>query len=321
MKRKQSALACGTLYQHCLAVIVIVVGVMLLSSGGHPIRAKANGTGIAPRRHHIPMQLHQQRDPTTAESFNWSGYGVLGPSGSVTDVKGSWVEPFVGSTCSSVPDGYAAFWTGIDGWTSSTVEQIGTDSDCVNLEGNQTGTPTYYAWFEFYPQDAYLIGDYSENGVCKSDCVSPGDRISAEVKFGGSGIERPRHRGGQQFTLTITDQTRGWSFATSSSVPGALQSSAEWIAEKPNGCPTASGLCDLADFGIVGFGREFAPVFDAFTNSATVNGMTGPLGSFGTSVQQAVLVNYPSGTTVMAQPFGLHDSGTSFLDAWYSAGP
>jgi hypothetical protein len=145
--------------------------------------------------------------------------------------------------------------------------------------------------------------------------------VRTEVRFGGIGAGGPRHREGQQFTLTITNQTRGWSFATRSSVPGALQSSAEWIAEKPNGCPTTSGLCELSDFGIVDFGREFAPVFNAFTNSATVSGMTGPLGSFGTSVQQAVLVNYPSGTTVMAQPFGLHDSGTSFVDAWYSAGP
>ena len=321
MKRTHPALARNTWYQLCLGVIVIVVGVLPLGNGASPMRAKSLGTEIAVRRHHLPMQLRQQRDPTTAESFNWSGYGVLGPSGSVTDVKGSWVVPFVGNTCSSVPDGYAAFWAGIDGWTSSTVEQIGTDSDCVNLEGVKTGTPTYYAWFEFYPLDAYLVGDYSENGVCRSDCVSPGDRISAEVRFGGGGPGGFRHHGGQQFTLTITDETRGWSFATSSSVPSALQSSAEWIAEKPNGCPTPNGLCDLSDFGIVGFGRAFAPVFNLFTNSATVNGQTGPLGTFGTSVEQAVLVNYPSGTTILAQPFRLQDGGTSFLDAWYNAGP
>jgi hypothetical protein len=321
VKRILSVLACNTSYQHCLGVMVIIVGVLLLSVGGNPVRAKAKGKRIAARRHHLPMQLYQMRDQTTAESYNRSGYGVLGPSGSVTDVKASWVEPFVGSTCSSVPDGYAAFWTGIDGWTSNTVEQIGTDSDCVNLEGTQTGTPTYYAWFEFYPQDSYLVGDYSENGICESDCVSPGDRISAEVRFGGWGIGRSRQRGGQQFILTITDQTRGWSFATSSSMPGALRTSAEWITEKPNGCPTAGGFCELSDFGIVGFGREFAPVFNGFTNYATVSGLTGTLGSFGASVQRAVLVNYPSGTTIMAHPFRLQDDGTSFLDDWHSAGP
>lgn len=273
-------------------MIVIVVGVALMSRGGHPIRAKANGTGIAPRRYHIPTQIRQERDQTTSESYNWRGYAVTGPSGSVTDVKSSSFVPFVGNTCSSVPDGYAAFWTGIDGWTSRTVEQIGTDSDCVNLEGTKTGTPTYCAWFEFCPQDAYLVGDYSENGVCESDCVSPGDRISAEARFGG-GIGGPRHRGGQQFIVTITDQTRGWSFTTSSSLPGAQQSSAEWIAEAPYGCSAASGFCELSDFGIVGFGHEFAPVFNAFTNSATVCGRTGTLGSFGARVLQAVMVNYP----------------------------
>jgi hypothetical protein len=319
MKRPRATPARNTLYKYGLALIVIVVGILPLGSGGNPMHAK--GTRITLRRHHLPMRLHQQRDPSTGESFNWSGYGILGPSGSVTDVKGSWVVPFVDNTCSSVPDGYAAFWTGIDGWTSSTVEQIGTDSDCVSLDGTKTATPTYYAWFEFYPVDSLLIGDYSENNVCESDCVSPGDKILAEVKFGSRGAGGFRHHEGQQATLILTDQTRGWSFATSSSVPGALQSSAEWIAEKPNGCPTPNGFCDLADFGIVGFGREFAPAFSLFANSATVSGISRPLGSFGTGVEQAILVNYPSGSTVLAQPFRIQDGGTSFLDAWYSAGP
>ena len=45
----------------------------------------------------------------------------------------------------TVPSGgstaYSSFWVGIDGFSSSSVEQMGTDSDVVN------GIPTYYAWY------------------------------------------------------------------------------------------------------------------------------------------------------------------------------
>lgn len=287
----------------------IIVGA--LAWGGHTPPAKA--MKIAPRSHKRPVWIHRQRDATTSETYNWSGYAVTGATGSVTDVKTSWVVPSV--NCSVAPNGYSAFWVGVDGWNSSTVEQIGTDSDCVNLLGTQAGAPTYYAWFEFYPQNAYLIGLYTDLGVCKSDCVYPGDVISAEVSSGAE----PSPHDGPRFTVTITDLTRNWSFTTSSFVPGALQSSAEWIAETPFGCATDSGFCPLPDFGVAKFGGKFTGV--SSTSVATVSGKTGAIGSFGDSVQQAIMVNYPSGTTVMAQPSALLDARTSFTVNWNSAGP
>jgi hypothetical protein len=209
----------------------------------------------------------------------------------------------------------------VRGWNSNTVEQIGTDSDCVNLEGTKTGTPTYYAWFEFYPQDSFLIGNYnSSTGACESDCVAPGDVISAEVKFIASGTSGPRRRTSQHFTVTITDESKAWSFTTSSTVPGAKESSAEWIAETPFGCTTASGYCDLSDFGIVDYGEEFAPVSKTVTASATIGGVTRALGGFA-NVEQAIMVSYPSGSSIMAQPAALQDNGTSFSDDWMSVGP
>ena len=39
----------------------------------------------------------------------------------------------------------SAFWVGLDGYSSTSVEQLGTDSDCVS------GKPSYYAWYEMYP--------------------------------------------------------------------------------------------------------------------------------------------------------------------------
>jgi hypothetical protein len=63
---------------------------------------------------------------------------VTGSKASVTDVTGSWTVPAVDCTSpNGTPNGYSSFWVGIDGYGSNTVEQIGTDSDCVSLLGAQ----------------------------------------------------------------------------------------------------------------------------------------------------------------------------------------
>jgi hypothetical protein len=320
----RTALAVGSTF-----VLLGAAGMVLTVTGQPNIHVPSGAVQAKPimLRHHERMQLHQRRNQSVSESYNWSGYALTGTRGSVTDVKASWVVPSAGS-CSTVPDGYASFWAGIDGWNSNTVEQIGTDSDCVNLTGTQTGTPTYYAWFEFYPQYPFLIGNYTNAGVCETDCIYPGDYISAEVKSGSSGLQGgPRsfrvRSIGQQFTVTITDKTRGWSFTTTASVTGAQQSSAEWIAETPYGCNTASGYCYLTDFGIADYGEAYTPFPD--TASATVSGKTGGIGTFGSTVQQAIMVSYPSGTYTMADPSPLGDGDTdtptSFTDTWKNAGP
>lgn len=302
----------------------ILAAMILALSGGH---SAAVQTKLIRSRHHRPMQLHRRRDQTTSESYNWSGYAVTGPTGSVTQVQASWIVPMVNcsSTSDDGPNVYASFWTGIDGWSSNTVEQIGTDSDCTSPQG--TSTPTYYAWFEFYPQDAYYIGnpDNSFEGYS----VQPGDVISATVKYSGSaGAKGHRQSGALQFTATITDESNshGWTFTTSSSVNGAKQSSAEWIAETPYGCSTASGFCYLSDFFTADYGEADAPISGTVTASATVSGVTGALGSFGNSVQEAVMVTDPSGTPTMAQPSGLlppldDNFDTSFTVTWENPGP
>src|SRR5216117_639385 len=133
---------------------------------------------LAPRTHDGSFQ-----------STNWSGYAVTGPSGSVNDAKGSWTVPAIQGSCPNT-DQYSSFWVGIDGYSSGTVEQTGTDSDCQN------GVPTYYAWYEFFPHPSFLI-----NGIS----VHPGDVISAEAHALGNG----------KFTVSISDTTTGQSFSPS----------------------------------------------------------------------------------------------------------
>ena len=259
-----------------------------------------------------PIRVHRQRKEGSWESTNWSGYAVTGSNGSVTDVKGSWIVPT--ATCSDTSiassGGYASFWIGIDGWSSNTVEQIGTDSDCVSSTGVGK-TPTYYAWFEFYPQSGYYIGDPSRNFT--GYVVQPGDVMAAEVTIAG----------GHNFTVTITNTSRGWTFSKTSSVKGAKQSSAEWIAETPC-CQKGSAVYPLANFGIADYGSDRTQI--ASTSFATVHGVTAAIGGFGNNVQDVTMVSEgdPGGSpvnTVMAQPSKISDSGSSFSVTWENAGP
>jgi hypothetical protein len=203
----------------------------------------------APRQH-APIIIHE-RHGSNITSSNWSGYAVTGANGSVSDVKGTWTVPAVVSCPSS--NQYASFWIGIDGYDSNTVEQIGTDSDC------QSGSATYYAWFEFYPHLSYTINKFP---------VHPGDSMSAEVSCKG-GI----------FTVSLTNNTTGLSFSTSTKMNNARCSSAEWIAEAPSG----GGIAPLADFQTINFGPG---------DYATIGSSSGPIGSFAAAnVFEITMVN------------------------------
>ncbi len=215
-------------------------------------------------------------------STNWSGYAVetslASPqSGAVTDVQGKWTVRAV--DCVSTPSAYASFWVGIDGYSSGTVEQTGTDSDCSN------GVPTYYAWYEMYPKFPVNL-----NLV-----ISPGDVMFAEVKYLGSG----------SFQLTIRDTTTGVSFQTTQKLMRAQRSSAEWIAEAPS---SLSGVLPLANFGTV-----------YFTNAqATLNGHTGTI-SDSAWQYDAITMTYSLTGPIKAQPSALSNGGSSFSVTWYHA--
>jgi Peptidase A4 family len=152
-------------------------------------------------------------------STNWSGYA--GTTGTYTSVSASWTQP--AGTCKS-GDQYAAFWVGLDGYSSSTVEQTGSEVDCVGR------TAEYYAWYEAYPAA-------SKN---YSNTVKAGDHFNASVTYTGS----------NKFSLYIADTTRGWSHTTTVTVSGAARSSAEVIIEAPC-CTGSGGILPLADFGTV----------------------------------------------------------------------
>ncbi len=239
----------------------------------------AQGAPHAAAHRHAPISI-RERHGRNVTSDNWSGYAVTGAKGSVTDVKASWIVPAIAEPCPST-DQYASFWAGIDGYSSNTVEQIGTDSDCQN------GKPVYYAWFEFYPHPSFPI---------ESMTIHPGDVISAEVSAGAKG----------KFMVTITDVTTNQTFTTSTKIPSAAQSSAEWIAE----APYSGGVLPLADFGIVWFSAD----------QTTAGKATGPIGSFPSAdVDEITMVDRSDATKAL--PSSLSKNESSFSIAWVSSGP
>jgi len=162
-----------------------------------------------------------------AESTNWSGYAVTGSSGAFNSVSSSWTEP--AASCSGSGAQYAAFWVGLDGYNSGSVEQTGTDSDCNG------SSPDYYGWYEMYPADPVYF----------SNPVAPGDSITASVTFSGT----------ETYTLVLTDSTQGWTQTITQNESGLARSSAEVITEAPS---SSSGVLPLADFGTVNYSASGA---------------------------------------------------------------
>ncbi|GAA1942318.1 G1 family glutamic endopeptidase [Kitasatospora viridis] len=132
---------------------------------------------------------------------NWAGYAVTG--GTFHTVTGNWTVPAL--NCSATA-GDISFWSGLDGWLSTSVEQIGLDAVCT-----RNHTVQYNPWVEMYPA----------NSVYFTETVKAGDTMTSSVTTDGSG----------SFTLVLADPTQGWTKTYTESAPGVALSSAEVIVE------------------------------------------------------------------------------------------
>jgi hypothetical protein len=214
-------------------------------------------------------------------SKNWSGYAITASPGAVTDVKGSWTVPAVQGNAKGT---YSAFWIGIDGYDSSTVEQIGTSSDT-----DSRGRPVYYAWYEMYP-------DYP---VTIEHTVSVGDKMTGEVSY-ASGM----------FTLILIDagtngvygEATDWTETITQAATSSMQrSSAEWVAEAPS---SIHRVLPLANFGTV-----------TFTDcQATIGGTTASISGFSYGYDAIFMLANPK--TVKAAPSALSTDGSAFSVTW-----
>jgi hypothetical protein len=212
---------------------------LAVTAGGHWVSPSIKKSGSA-----------KAGSVTGLVSANWSGYADVESSTSdrVTDVSGTWTLP--GVTCPTRPyqnsDAFIADWVGVDGAVDSTVEQLGSAAQCFE------GVTYYYIWYEMYPSGTVEEG----TTACINDnvdCPRPGDRITASVKV------TPGSKGENNYTLAMHDYTtRGNNFSVTQSCATStcLDSSGEWIVERPAVAPSFGiQILPSADFHYTAFER------------------------------------------------------------------
>lgn len=155
-------------------------------------------------------------------SGNWSGYAVTGST--FKTATASWTQS--AATCTS-GDGQTDMspWVGIDGYSSSTVEQTGSSADCSGAK------VSYYAWYEMYPANVIVI----------SRTVKPGDKFTGTVT----------HTSGTSYTLVLKDLTQGWTNSVTKSLK-ASDNSAEAVMEMAASHLTKFGTDPFTGFKVDG---------------------------------------------------------------------
>ena len=194
--------------------------------------------------HGRPSNTARGANTGMTSSFNWAGYAdVSNTHGHFTRVSGAWTVPSVACTAE---DRITSDWVGLDGYSSPTVEQDGTVSQCFE------GQAVYYTWYEMYPADTIAVGT----------TVAAGDKIKASVS-----------RSGSAYTLALTDSTRSANSFTkhaTCATTACLDTSAEWIAERP---AYGIGIAPEAQFATVPFS---AASETAAGRTSTISGYWGP---------------------------------------------
>lgn len=198
-----------------LATLALAGGSMLAATSAAAASSVTPSPGSSAGRLARPFALNSaSADATTSPTLS----GYVAHTRTYSSVSASWTEP--AGTCHPGTQ-YSDFWAGLDGYNDGTVEQTGTDVDCVG------GSARYYGWYEMYPRGR----------VNFSNTVRPGDHLTASVRYDGGG----------EFTLKLSDRTRGWTRAENKTLSSARRLSAEVIVEDP-----AAGV-PLANFGTVTF--------------------------------------------------------------------
>lgn len=191
----------------------------------------------------------------------------------------SWSPPQLANTDCSI-------WVGIDGYTSPTVEQIGTEHTWNN------GTVTHAAWFEMFPAPAFYITSFP---------LVQGDIIQAIVEYQGS------DQGNDVFALTIMNNTQNYFITIPSeltTVPQVDRSCVEWIVEAP---AEAGLILPLANFNVI--------YWSGCTTTIKSNAefITGPIND---PNWQSSSITMQSAGIVRAVPSSLTNSGENFDVTW-----
>jgi hypothetical protein len=231
-------------------------------------------------------------------SSNWAGYATVAPPDtdiSFNDVTATWRQPR--GKCTANRSDSAVFWVGLGGVSSSSksLEQLGTEMDCRRVGA----VPRYSAWWEVIPAPPVPI-------PLK---VAAGDMMGAALLVDG-----------QTLTFSMRNLTRHTRFTKQMTVSQALDlTSAEWIAEAPSLCSSASQcrVVPLTRFGSVTFANA-AVTADAHTGTiADPTWSATPIELISRGGGSAFFgQGDPLGPGVGAVPGALGADGRSFTVTW-----
>jgi len=245
--------------------------------GGLLVRTTAGQAGTASARAAASLA-------NALESTNWAGYASHQANVSFRQVEATFFVPYLNCAVSpgGTPPTASSAWVGIDGFTSTTVEQDGIEADCSGA------TASYSAWYEAFPAPE----------VTSSITINPGDSVTAIVAYSKTT---------QKFRMTVTDNNNGQHFSVTKVCGPATckRSSAEVISEAPSEVSgTTVTQLPLADYGA-----------ESFTNVSvtSTSGFTGGLRSARWGAARIIQVGSTSGN-VIGQSTPLH--GTIFDNYW-----
>ncbi|WP_412543428.1 G1 family glutamic endopeptidase [Longispora sp. K20-0274] len=217
----------------------VAAGLVAASTTPSPANAASPGTGGS---------LHPAHNRVHSDEI-WGGYTAYGST--FHSISATWNIPALDCSANR---GIASPWVGLDGWDSSTVEQIGIDFDCT------TGRAQYKPWVEMYPQDSIYF----------TNTVRAGDSMTGSVTDDG----------GHWFTLTLTDSTQGWTKTFSKYLASSRSVNAEAIIEPIGG----GNVPKLARFDALRFTDvtvDGHPIGDVSTHRSAVTRGTTTLATTG----------------------------------------
>lgn len=234
--------------------------------------AKVTSRGPVPGVDLKRMTVPAVAGSTSTSSINWSGYTITHAGYSFDAIRGKWQQP--AANCADGKTTEAVFWIGLDGFGSSTVEQVGTGVECYQ------GRAYYFAWWEMVPTAPHIV--YISNMA-----VHAGDNFTGNVSHVGS-----------LWTLQLADTTTGTSWASNFGCSNCSAHSAEWIAEAPCVAVNCTATTRLANYGVATF----------WATGAASGGVTGNAGSWNS---YAEWMYGPAGDW-RSEPYTLYNSNTAF---------
>jgi hypothetical protein len=290
--------------------IVRVAGASLLVAGGLGLSglglsgldppASVGAAPVITNWYRLPAahRLHT-RTRSTWQSSNWSGYAEVGHFGAVS---GHWKVPTVtaGATTGAATGWFSSAWIGIDGFSDTNLIQTGTEQDYYG------GSAHYSAWWEILPK--------AETVIPRS--VSPGDSMSASIVQTAVTVTKPKAKRVRIVTkwwdITLSDNTRGWTFTTTQVYRGPGDSS-EFVVEAP---VVGRAISTLSDYRFPA-GADLDGDFSSAQVATTIGGASAGAGlryasDAGILVQNGVQVSTP----------GLPDTAEEAFNSSYgAAGP